>query len=114
MMESLSDMTCRLRPCLTERIKNPLCVRLARDGLNEGIGKKHGEGAVLFLKTALDTQRLPWAFLFVLPDYKGVLAGVANDPHVLDGLSCSTNILDDQAEGSADCSVGDISRAQRP
>jgi hypothetical protein len=47
---------------------------------------------------ALDADRFPGTCLFILTDYEAVLARVADDSHVLDSLSCSAGVLDNQPD----------------
>lgn len=41
-------------------------------------------------------QRHPWCFFLILSNHKTVFGGIADHPHVLDSLSRSADVLDDQ------------------
>ncbi len=54
-----------------KRVRGSLCICPDWDRLNECVGKENLNGVVLFFKAALDAERFPWAFLFILTRSRG-------------------------------------------
>ena len=56
----------------------------------------------------LNVQRLPWACLLVFTQHHPVFSRISKDAHVFNRFSSTSEILDNQAHGSANGSIGKV------